>query len=495
MAGTVSISAYSTAAGAAPLPAFAYLDATNQVVFAVPLPPGSRVTIAYSGLGYTNNAVPQRYQTGLRINQQFAGVPGAEVGLTFHRLWDDALPQGSDPAAGNLGVNASPSGDFADVSDAVFGLDFQVPLAFTRGDATAFPLLFGEVAASRYTPDQQLIAVTGATAAVAGLKLLIHRVQATLQYQTIGANFMDGAPLRFYGSVPATWTSYNDTFAPQFFGFANTLGINQTFDASINAGAPGRSATASNAALTFLYPVFNPFVAGGPNYYSAFAPNTQGPSLTLLGPIRIAGLHFDARLFAQHLTQLQADANSTATFGPQYATSTRATFDKLDAGATLPVRAGGTTVSFNLAGTLERLRRNDTAGFTYVPYNPSTASIDAGALANVQAAHGTSTVVYYPNYVNLTHTSLAAGASLPVTRDVVFNTRYSDQRYYGAYGTTIQQNIGGSKDQVDVGLTYTVPKTASSVGLTFRTSTYKDAALSSYNFNQNRGDVNFTIRF
>ena len=44
-------------------------------------------------------------------------------------------------------------------------------------------------------------------------------------------------------------------------------------------------------------------------------------------------------------------------------------------------------------------------------------------------------------------------------------------------------------------LSLTVPKTSSSVGLTFRNSTYKDATLSSYNFNQNRGDVNFTIRF
>ena len=103
--------------------------------------------------------------------------------------------------------------------------------------------------------------------------------------------------------------------------------------------------------------------------------------------------------------------------------------------------------------------------------------------------------MYYPNYVSLYHTSLAAGASLPVTRDVVLNTRYSDQRYFGSYGTTLAPNIGGIKDQIDLGLTYTVPKTSSSVGLSFRNSTYKDAALSSYNLSANGGDVNFTIRF
>jgi hypothetical protein len=504
VAGSVTVTAYSTAAGPAALPAFSYLDSTNQVVFAVPLPPGSRVTISYTGLGFTNNNVAQRYQTGLRINQQFAGLPGAEVGLTYHRLWDEDLPQGSDPAAEELGPNAMLAGDFGDVSNAVFGLDFQVPLPFGARDETLRPMLFGEVAGSQFTPDQALVAVTGATAAVAGLKLTFHRTLVTLQYQTIGANYMDGAPLRFFGNAPATWVNYNDDFSPGFFGFANTLGINQTFDASIGA----HSATAANPALTFLYPVFNPFVAGGPNYYSAFAPNTQGPSLTLNSPIRLGGLTLDARLFAQHLTQLQADATGTATFGPLFPTGTRATFDKLDAGATFPVTLLGTKVSFNLAGTLEHLRRNDTTGFAYIPYNPSTASYDAGALASFEAAGGSvdtatgkilstgsSAVMFYPNYVSMTHTSLAAGAALPVTRDLVLNTRYSDQRYYGAYGTTLQQNIGGIKDQFDVGLTYTVPKTSSSVGVTFRNSTYKDATLSSYNFNQNRGDVNFTIRF
>jgi hypothetical protein len=492
LAGTVAITSYAVPGGAAAPPAFSYLDGSNEVVFAIPLPPGARISIGYTGLGYTNNALPQRYQTGVRINQQFAGLPGAEVGLTFHRLWDENLPQGTTPGAIDLGVNALPAGDFGEVRDAVFGLDFQVPLAFVRGgDAQTVPLFFGEISASRWTPDQQFIASTGAYAAVAGLKLTLGKIQATLQVQSIGANYLDGAPLRFFGSAPPTWANYQGDFFPQFFGFANTLGINQTFDTSINAGTPGRSATAANPALTFIYPVFNPFVAGGPGFYSAFAPNTQGPSLTLLSPVRIGGLTIDGRLFGQHLTQLQADAGPTGTFGPQFATGTRATFDKLDAGATFPLGR----VSVNLSGTLEHLKRNDTTAQVYVPYNPANAAYDPGALANFQAAAGTSAVAYYPNYVSLYHTSLAAGVALPVTRDIVLNTRYSDERYFGSYGTTLQPNIGGIKDQIDLGLTYTVPKTSSSVGLSFRNSTYKDAALSSYNLTANREDVNFTIRF
>ncbi|HEY5348220.1 MAG TPA: S-layer homology domain-containing protein [Candidatus Lustribacter sp.] len=492
VAGTVVITSYAPPGGAAPPPAFSYLDGTNEVVFAIPLPPGARVAISYVGLGYTNNQIPQRYQAGLRINQQFAGLPGAEAGLTFHRLWDQNLPQGTEPGAVDLGVNAPPAGDFGAVSDTVFGLDFQVPLAFVRGrDADATPILFGEASASRWTPDVQFVAPTGAYAAVAGLKLTLHRTHVTLQYQSIGANYLDGAPLRFFGNAPPTWANYQGDFFPQFFGFANTLGINQTFDASVNAGVPGRSATAANPALTFIYPIFNPFVAGGPGFYSAFAPNTQGPSLTILSPLRLGGVTIEGRLFAQHLGQLQANANATGTFGPQFSTGVRATFDKLDAGATIPLGH----VSVNLSGTLEHLERNDTTGQRYIPYNPANAGYDPGALANFQAAAGSSAVVYYPNYINMYHTLLAAGASLPVTRDVVLNTRYSDQRYFGSYGTTLQPNIGGIKDQVDLGLTYTVPNTSSSVGLGFHNSTYKDAALSSYDLTANRADVNFTIRF
>jgi hypothetical protein len=84
---------------------------------------------------------------------------------------------------------------------------------------------------------------------------------------------------------------------------------------------------------------------------------------------------------------------------------------------------------------------------------------------------------------------------LPLTPDVVLRTRYSGQRYTGASGIVSGSNVNGTKDQIDVGLTYTVPKTASSVGLTFRNSTYKDGTLSGYNLSENREDVNFTIRF
>ena len=104
-------------------------------------------------------------------------------------------------------------------------------------------------------------------------------------------------------------------------------------------------------------------------------------------------------------------------------------------------------------------------------------------------------MIYYPNYANLTHSVLSAGLAWPVARDLTLSTRLSNQRYNGAYGTTLGDNIGGTKDQLDLDLTYNVPNTASSVGLAYRVSSYKDVVLPSYNFVQSQEDVNFRLHF
>jgi len=360
---------------------------------------------------------------------------------------------------------------------------------------TSPPVWFGEVAASRTSADALHVPQVQDGALVTGLRLTLGVMTATVQYQSVGTNYFDGAPLQFYGNAPPTWANYQGAYLPQFFGFANNLAVNAAFDAAVNQTLPSRSNTAGNPALTFIYPVFNPFVASGPDYDSAYAPNTQGASATFLTPLSLGVVAVKTRLFAEHLSEIAANANATSTFGPQFPSSVRATFDAYTLGGTFAVPVLGQSVAIDLSATLEHLRRSDTTGFAYVPYNPGTAAYDAGAVANLTATGGPSPVVYYPNYVNMYHTFLAAGASLPVSHDVVFSTRYSDQRYTGSYGTTLGQNIVGTKDQFDLGFTYNVPKTTSSVGVAFRNSTYKDATLPAYNLTQNREDVNFTIRF
>ena len=211
--------------GACPIAAngFYYIDQTNQVVFTTPLPIGTVVGITYVGLTYNNNDQYQRYHFNARLNQKIKGLPGAEVGLSVSRIFDFAdlsNSQGTDffqsapngTAAGNgLGV----------VSDTVFGLDAQVPLAFITlgGDGTQHPVLFGEGATSKYTPNLYTTAAVNDTAAVVGLRLKLYQATATLQYQAVGANFIDGGPLRYFGPAPADVPVLARRFLPAVLRF------------------------------------------------------------------------------------------------------------------------------------------------------------------------------------------------------------------------------------------------------------------------------------
>jgi hypothetical protein len=57
------------------------------------------------------------------------------------------------------------------------------------------------------------------------------------------------------------------------------------------------------------------------------------------------------------------------------------------------------------------------------------------------------------------------------------------------------QSVTERKDQVQGAFTYTIPKTQSSLSVQFRNQQYHDPTVPSYNFNANRGDLNFTVRF
>jgi hypothetical protein len=103
--------------------------------------------------------------------------------------------------------------------------------------------------------------------------------------------------------------------------------------------------------------------------------------------------------------------------------------------------------------------------------------------------------LFYPNYIDERHDTLAAGATLPVNRDVVLGAAYNLQTFHGAYGTTLSPNIDERLNSYTLSATFTIPRTTSSVSALFSNQRYTDLMLPSYNFNQNREDVNFTVRF
>jgi len=476
-----------------------YIQATNQVVFLTPVPIGTTVQITYVGLTYTNNDQYQRYHFNARINQKIKGLPGAEIGLSVSRIFDFADLSDSE---GMTFVQSAPNSNaagngFGVVSDTVFGLDAQVPLAFIPlGSAHEHPIIFAEGAYSKFTPNYYTTPAVTDSAAVVGLRLKISQAVATIQYQAVGPNFLDGAPLQYFGPAPATFQFWRGNFFPQFFGFANNVAINTTFD-GITPGCTGTACTRNNPSLTYMYPVFNPFVASGPQYFSAFAPNTQGFTANVTSPIRIGDTNLNGRVLAQHLQELTPNGFGQLAYGPGYASSVRLKFDKLEGGLQFGVPMFGQRVAFNLSAAVEHLDRNDRTAASYVPFNIGTGAQDASsaALLGAYLAGGGAPPLFYPNYIDEYHTTLAAGASVPVARDLVFGLAYNSQTYHGSYGTTLGQSMAERKDMYDATLTYNIPKTTSSISALFRNQKYTDAVIPTYNFNQNREDVNFSIRF
>jgi hypothetical protein len=468
-------------------PAFSYNSAYNAVVFSPPLGAGASVVVSYVGLNSTNNTNYQRYMINARINQKFKGYQGAEVGLTFNRIFDFDDPQTS----GNVSaINQAPVNGNGAVSDTVFGVDFQAPIPYAISGKGSFPVLYGEAALSKYTPDFNNIAASTDSAGVIGARAKISGAEVSVQYQSVGPNYLDGAPFHYFGPAPPLFAFYKLPYFPDFYGIANSVGINQQFD-----GATGYNSSV-NPNLTFAYPVFNPLKANGNTFYQAFTPNTQGVTANLTAPVAVGDITFKLRASYQHLSEITPNSLGNMLYGPAYASNVKLTYDTFTAGAgfDLPAFGSGQKLTVNLNGTYEKLNRPDETAFAYIPFNPATQTVDAGA-ANAAAAIGGSPVSFYPNYVNMKHYTYNSSVALPVAKNLGLNFSYTAQRYGGTYGTTLTQSISEQKNYYQGNLTYQIPKTNSSISVQSRNYTYKDDVLPSYNFVQNRQDINFNIRF
>jgi hypothetical protein len=509
VAGSVYISAFDgatynssgaqTSAGAAiPLPGLTYNDAYNAVVFSTPLPPGSTVTITYRGLTVSNATTAERYMVHARLNQKFRALDGLQIGLNYNRIFDDddIETTGAGDSSPTF-VNGNGVQGNGLVSDAVLGLDFQVPIPFDFAGPGSKPIFFGEYAGSKYTADYQNVAAVGDTASLLGVRFKIRQIELSAQYQRVGTNFFSGAPFQYYGNAPPLFSYYKLPYLPDFFGFANTAGINEQFDGQFTRAGLASPNTAGNPNLTFLFPAFNTLKAQGPEFFSAFAPNSQGLTTSLSTPVRVGDFNFVLRGGYSHLEELQPDSLGALLYGPGYASSALQHFDTFSAGTSFALPLFGQKASFNLNGSYETLKRLDATAYQYVPINPATQTFDAASVAAANAAFGAtgSGVSFYPNYENMRHITIAAAGAFPLTTNLTLNGTYSTQHYGGSFGTTLNQNISERKDYYTGGLTYSIPKTNSSLSFTARRYQYTDDALPTYNFGQNRQDVNFTVRF
>jgi hypothetical protein len=305
-----------------------------------------------------------------------------------------------------------------------------------------------------------------------------------------------GAPLEFYGNAPPLFASWHGFYMPDFFGFGNQVALNHQFDNQFTNVGLASPNTAGNPNLSFAYPLFNPFKAQGPTYFSAFAPNTQGETFSVNAPIKAGGLTFTTTGNYSHLQEIRPDSQAAQTYGPVYATTVPEMIDTYGLNTKFALPVFQTQATINLNGQYENLRRLDMTAQQYYPLNPSTQAVDATAFAAANAAFpGGSLVSFFPNYINMRHITLGANATVPLTRDLNLNGSYSTQRYGGSYGTTLTQNISERKDYYTGGLTYNIPKSNSSLSILARHYGYTDEVVPNFNYSENRQDINFTVRF
>ncbi|MBV8151332.1 MAG: S-layer homology domain-containing protein [Candidatus Eremiobacteraeota bacterium] len=481
-------------------PAFVYDNALNAVIFTTPLPAGSTVTVTFVALTANNYNVPPRYQYNARINQKFKGIPGAEIGLTYNRILDLDDLQTTGPLTI---VQTNCVCGFGLVSDTVFGLDAQIPLGFNLAGPDSVPILYGEIANSKFTPDYRNTGAVSDNAVVAGLNLKLGKITGSVQYQAVGTNFIDGAPFRYYGNAPATLAYWKESYFPAFYGFVNTLGLNTQFDNQF-IGTGKVSTTSTNAALTYITPMINPFVGGGPNFFSAFTPNTQGVSGNFNIPFTVGGLSVAGRAAGSHLSEVSPNSVAAMQYGPSFATNTKEFYDRLEGAVNFNVPVFAQNMALGLGLSWDRVQRQDKTAFQYYPFNPNVGGADPASLALALAAYGTaipaggtylgSQVSWYPNYINVQHWTANLTAAVPLTKNVTLSATYNAQNF-GGYYQSIGQNMDEKKTFAIGNLTYTIPNSPSTIAVGVRNQQYKDNVIPLFNLNQTREDIQYTIRF
>lgn len=385
--------------------------------------------------------------------------------LAVNRIFkgEDAQPPESTTAA---------AGNYNLIGEAVFGIDAAVPA-----------VSFGVLRPTLYR------------AATTVLSPSDRNMDARVLFAATPRVDVASAPHQYFASESDASTFTTRTVFPRFFGAANDLALGDQTGTS--ASFERTPPTPINPSLTQAIPLFNAFETYEPNLYSASVPNAAGLHLNMSVPLRVGSLFMHGNVGVTHVQETVPNSFGAAQYcaglaGCTLASGQRASDDQLSAGTTFDIRALGRRISLNLGGSYGRLYRPEVTAFPYVPYDPTSQSLEAGTLAAPPG--GSSPITFNPNYVNVSQRAVNAAAAVPLTRDLTLNLQYNTQYYTGSY-ETLGQNVDERKDFYLGNLTYVIPRTSSSIVFSAKQYHYRDAFVPTYNVTQNRADLNFTIKF
>lgn len=306
-------------------------------------------------------------------------------------------------------------------------------------------------------------------------------------------SFSSVAPHQYVASAPSLVALDAHSYSPRFSGLANSVVLNDGVNAAANFDLRGASANPSPSSAVSL---FDQLGLPGQGFYSPSSPNTQGLRLNVSLPLRVGAFVVRGYVGGAHALQTTSNAFSAIqncsepTAGCVYALARPQVDDQLSAGTALDVRALGRRISLNLGGSYERLYRPEQTVLPALPYDPAAQSLDAAPAP----AGGISPGTFTPNYLDVSRRTLDAAAAVPLTNDLTLNLQYNTQYYTGSY-ETLGQNVDERQDFYLGNLTYTIPRTSSSIVLSAKQYHYRDAFVPTYNLTQNRADLNFTIKF
>lgn len=389
-----------------------------------------------------------------------ARVEASPLGISYSRVFD------RDPSHNTFVV-----GDVAFaragnlVSDAVFGIDVQLP-----------NLAPASVALEQFTaiPEADYDGPSSVATPYPVVTLRLHQASLQVQYGGLSAN----AASLGYGAPPQSDTAQVRPVLGAHFGYT----------------APSASPDQPSQVL-YGYPLASPgtFAARA---FPAYAPGAQGVALQPTLPVRIGKFQFTGSVDSSHagssppnaFNAMQLCGNSEpASVCPYYAGIT-GNDDRLSATTNFSVRAGARNVNLGVSGGLEHLQLSDQSTFPYVPWS---ADMPSAQQARSLAGDGS----YYPGGVDVTRAQLNASVAVPITQGVTLGLGYDTQHYVGSYGAVTVPNIDARKNSYLGNLTYQIPHTSSQITLSARQYRYQDSFVPSFTAKQTRADVNFTVKF
>lgn len=491
VAGSVAIATYQ---GPGAMPAFAYDPARNAVVFATPLPAGAQIVVSYDPAA-TVASVPRRYLAHVRAVQHVAALPGFAVGVSASHLFDV-----DGAAGGGIGAAALPSG-YGLVDDTVLGLDLSARVPIVGLAAARRPVVFGELASTRYSPDSRSVAAVGA----GGCDRRARDGRGARAFGTVPKRrrgVRAGRARRVCGHGARRRCGHCGLRAPGLLRYREHGRDRSRVRRPVRGGGLASPGTAANPALAYGYPVVDPFEASGPAYFSAFAPNSAGPSASFDAPVRVFGTDVEVRGGYRRLGQVALPSAGLA-FGPAVAVTAPLVEQRadLETSFAIPV-ARNHALATDLQATYAALDRADRTAVGFTPIDAATGAFDAAANAAAASLlprggpYGPgSAVSSHPNYVAMRRIALSAAVALPLTRELTLGGFYSTQAFGGTAGTTLGQSIAQTKVTYQGSLTYAVPRTNSSLTFVSRHDAYRDRVLPSYDTAANRQDLDLTVRF